>query len=112
MPTEDLELQIEGSTGTAYHVYLAREGSVLKTSCSCPAGEKRTHCKHRLSLFEGDESRVRGKRPSALTQIIFEMLQGSDVQTALNALAQAKVEMSTAEAKLKSAKRFLDRAMH
>lgn len=111
MPTEELELQIEGSTGTVYRVYFLREGSVLKTSCSCPAGERRTHCKHRLLLFAGDDSRVRGDRPSALKQIISAMLQGTDVQSALNSLTQAKVEVSAAEARLKSAKRILDRAM-
>jgi hypothetical protein len=112
MPTEELELQIEGSAGTAYHVYLAREDSVLKTSCSCPAGKKRTHCKHRLSLFKGDYSSVRGEHPSALTQIISAMLQGTAVQLALNTLVDAEVEMSAAEAKLRAAKRGLDRAMH
>jgi uncharacterized Zn finger protein len=112
MKIEALEVQIEGSTGNPYLASFTREGNTLKTSCTCPAGEKRTHCKHRLSLLEGDLSRVRGAYPEALPQLLSAMLEGTEVQSALRALAHARDESSVADAKLKLAKRALDRAMH
>ena len=105
-------VQIEGSTGTPYTATFSREGNNLKTSCTCPAGESRMHCKHRLALFDGDITQVRGDAPPDLARQIAEMLQGTDVAQALAVLADAERAAEAAKADLKRATKALDRVMH
>lgn len=112
MQNTTIEVRIEGSTGTPYAVSFSREGSNLKTSCTCPAGDKGIHCKHRLALFAGDLARVRGDTRSDLAQQIAAMLHGTEVETTLRALVAAESEARTAAENLKRAKKNLDRVMH
>lgn len=107
-----IKIQIEGSTGTPYVALFTRDGDSLKTSCTCQAGERQMHCKHRLSLIEGDITQVRGDAPTDLAQQIAAMVKGTDVEVALLALAAAETEAKTATEKLKRAKKILDRVMH
>ena len=107
-----VEVRIEGSSGTPYAVSFSRDGNILTTSCTCPAGDKRTHCKHRLALFAGDLTQVRGNMQADLAQQIATILAGTGVEAALQALAAADAEARAAADRLKRAKRALDRAMH
>ena len=107
-----IQIQIEGSTGTPYVASFTRDGNSLKTSCTCQAGERQIHCKHRLSLIEGDTTQVRGNAPPNLAQQIAAMVKGTDVEEAVLALAAAGAEAKTATEKLKRAKKILDRVMH
>lgn len=112
MQNTTIEVRIEGSTGTLYAASFSRVGSNLKTSCTCPAGDKGIHCKHRLALFAGDLAQVRGDTRSDLAQQIAAMLDGTEVETALRAFATAESEARTAADILKRAKKKLDRVMH
>jgi uncharacterized Zn finger protein len=107
-----LDVQIEGSTGTPYAVSLSREGDRLTTSCTCPAGDKGIHCKHRLALFAGDLTRVCGDTKTNLAQEIATILAGTGVEAALRALNAAEVDAKVAADRLRQAKKALDRAMH
>lgn len=112
MQSNVINAEILGSTGTKYAISFSREGRFLNTSCTCPAGEMRTHCKHRLSLFQGDISRVFGDAPPNLAQRISEMVRGTDVEDALRAMFTAEAEVKTATLLFKRTKKALDRAMH
>ena len=112
MKSVAIEVQIEGSTGTRYVASFIRVGDSLKTSCTCQAGERQMHCKHRLSLIDGDITKVRGNVPPDLAQQIAAMVNGTEVDAALLALASAEVEAKTASEKLRRAKKTLDRVMH
>jgi hypothetical protein len=70
------------------------------------------HCKHRLSLFDGDITRVREKHAADLALQIATMLRGSDVERALHAVIEAEAAAATAVLNLKRAKKALDRVMH
>jgi hypothetical protein len=107
-----LELQVEGSSGDHYAVTFIREGNNLHTSCTCQAGQKGIHCKHRLSLLAGDISRVVGTPPSDIGSKIAALLTGSDVAQALENLHVAEATAATAQAELKRVKKALDRVMH
>jgi hypothetical protein len=112
MRSDSIEVQIEGSTGTLYVATFFRAGDSLATACSCPAGEKRTHCKHRLALFAGDISAVRGAVPPDLAEQLAAIVRGTQVEVALQALEAAETHAKSAAERLKQAKKFLDRAMH
>ena len=112
MHTDTIEVSIEGSTGAPYFASFSREGDSLKTACNCPAGEKRIHCKHRLALFAGDLSAVRGAVSPRLVEQLSAMVRGTQVEAALQELEAAEVEAKAAAERVKRAKRFLDRVMH
>ena len=105
-------MQIQGSTGTPYVVSRSRNGNILITSCTCPAGDKRGHCKHRLALLAGDLTRVRANKDADLAQQIANIVAGTEVEEALQALKVAVAKASAATDRLKQAKKALDRAMH
>jgi SWIM zinc finger len=112
MHIDAIEVSIEGSTGAPYVATFSREGDFLQTACSCPAGEKRIHCKHRLALFAGDLSAVRGAVSPRLAEQLSAMVRGTQVEAALQELEAAEVEAKAAAERVKRAKRFLDRVMH
>ena len=107
-----VQVPIQGSTGTPYIATFSRDGDSLKAACSCPAGEKRTHCKHRLAFFSGDVTAVRGDIPPGLAEQLSAMVRGTQVEIALQALEAAETEAKAATERLKRAKKFLDQAMH
>ena len=111
MLIEPFEVRILGSTGTTYIATFTRTDDALHTTCTCQAGMKRTHCKHRLQLLSGDLSSV-VDATDGLTEKLSELLQGTQVQFAIEALQAAELEAQAAESRVKQAKKLLDRVMH
>lgn len=103
---------MNGSNGNEYEVRFEREGDMLHTSCTCPAGQNRTHCKHRLELMDGDLGRIVTTEHGALREQIAKMLHGTNVEQALRDLQEAENFEKAAMARFKQAKKALDRAMH
>ena len=69
---------VQGSAAEPYKIsFNTSDGFVA--SCSCPAGENRTLCKHVLSLLEGDFSNVKIGEPSDLS-IVCEMFSKNEVK--------------------------------
>ena len=112
MHSDKLEVQITGSSGNPYVVTFIRDEDGFITACTCPAGEKRTHCKHRLSLFSGDLTAVRGDIPPHLSERLSIMVKGTKVESALLELGTAEAESTAATDRVKRAKKQLDRVMH
>lgn len=112
MHSDIIEVCIEGSSGAPYVATFSRDGESLMTACTCPAGERRIHCKHRLALFAGDLTAVRGVISSGLAERLSAMVRGTQVEVALQELEAAEIEARATAERLKRAKRFLDRVMH
>lgn len=107
-----ITLNIEGSEGASYVVEFFREGDSLQTTCTCPAGVRKTYCKHRIDLLAGDLARVRGTTEPNLVQEISVMLKGTAVELALQAVESAEIEAKAANDKVKRAKLVLGRVMN
>jgi uncharacterized Zn finger protein len=107
-----LELEIEGSSGNSYVARFVRDGDRLTTVCTCPAGEMRTHCKHRLAVLGGDFRQVRGTVPPDLAQRIDALLLGTELERVMQALVEAEAAVAAAQAVVKRHKKALDRVMH
>ncbi len=107
-----ITVNIEGSSGTPYIVSIIRDEDSLKASCTCPAGEMKTHCKHRIELFAGNLASVRGTTEPNLAQEISIMLKGTTVELALQAVESAEIEAKAANDKVKRAKKALGRVMN
>lgn len=112
MTNDSFEVHIRGSTGTPYVAKFSRTGDTLHTTCSCQAGVKKTHCKHRLQLLGGDISSVLEPIADNLENRLSAILQGTLVQSAIQAVAAADADAKAAADRLKHAKKHLDRVMH
>lgn len=112
MTNDSIEIHIRGSTGTPYIATFVRTGDTLHTTCSCQAGVKKIHCKHRLQLLDGNISSVVEPIVDDLENRLSAILQGTLVQSAIQAVVVADTEAKAAADRLKRAKKHLDRVMH
>lgn len=107
-----MEFSVKGSSGNEYTVVLARSGDKLSTSCTCSAGQNKQHCKHRISLLEGDLSNVVGDTSRVNLSQLSELVRGTDVERAIAEMRSAEKSQLAAQIHLKQVKKALDRVMH
>ena len=108
-PTLDFQVPSH-STGEVYQIELSRSGDNLTMTCTCAAGSKKTHCKHRLMILQCDFSDVdSGDTDQANT--ILQMLEGSDVEAAWAEVIRLEEEQKQLKNKLSAAKKQLGRAL-
>lgn len=48
-----LKFMVSGSQGDEYEIRAAKKGTEMWISCTCPAGQFGTYCKHRMALLNG-----------------------------------------------------------
>ena len=51
--TESIRFLVQGSSAEPYEVTFVKRGENLSASCTCPDGQNRLSCKHRLNILEG-----------------------------------------------------------
>ena len=98
------------STGEIYQVSVVREGTNLMFTCTCPAGQKRTACKHRLGILQGRDGGVTGGDVESIARMP-SLLSGTDVEKAMNDLSAIELEMATLKKKVTAAKKALGRVL-
>lgn len=82
-PIEPLEFVVQGSATEPYLVRFWREGTNLRSWCTCQAGGRGLACKHRLSLLAGDVTNLVNSAPATVLQLR-QLATGTDVGTALS----------------------------
>lgn len=101
---------ISSSTGEVYFIELSRDGDNLTCTCSCPAGQNGTHCKHRLGVLRGDASTVSAGDTDKM-HLISDMLAGTDVAVALDRMHGLEAQKVEIDRQLKAAKKALARTL-
>jgi len=91
-------------------VELKRHGANLTCTCSCPAGQKRIACKHRLRILRGEDTGVVGGDVAQL-RTVRSLVVGTDVEDAWRALEACEQEMEAHKARVAAAKRKLAQAL-
>lgn len=102
--------QVQGSAAEPYTVIFSQIDGGLSASCSCPAGEMGQHCKHRISILNGDTNEVINSNPADV-ETIKSWLSGSPLETALHAVLAADKTLESAKKELQRAKKQLGKAM-
>ncbi|MEZ5850389.1 MAG: hypothetical protein R3D68_07045 [Hyphomicrobiaceae bacterium] len=110
MSRTHLDFVVRGSSGNDYSVTFARAGNNLTATCTCPAGQAGTHCKHRLDILGGIIDGIVSGNESDVGAIT-EMLAGTDVETALRELNDAVENEKSAKAIVSRAKKKLARCL-
>ena len=98
------------STGEIYHVGVTRDGTNLTCTCTCPAGQKRTACKHRLGILKGNDEGITGGDIESI-QRMPRLLGGTDVEKAMSTLSDLELEMAELKKKVQEAKKALGRVL-
>ena len=101
---------VSQSTGEVYFIQLYRSGDNLTCTCTCPAGQRSTHCKHRLAILNGDMSDV-DSGDADRAHGISEMLSGTDVEVELIALRELEFQKRAIDNQIKTRKKALGRAL-
>ncbi len=104
------EFSVKGSKGDVYQIVFARTDNNLTVTCTCPAGEVGTHCKHRLALLEGLADNLLSNNKDDLAKL-FQLISGTDVEVALARYHAAEQAYQDAKRALTGAKKGLARAM-
>jgi hypothetical protein len=105
-----LVFHVQGSAPEPYVVIIERVGNNVRATCDCPAGAAGLHCKHRFSLFDGDARGIVSGNELDASRIP-EMLFGTDVAAAFEALKAAQQQEEETKRRVQNAKRALVRAM-
>lgn len=98
------------STGEIYHVSVVREGTNLTCTCTCPAGQKRQACKHRLGILQGRDEGVTGGDVERIARMP-ALLSGTDVEKAISHLSAIALEMAALKKRETAAKKALGRIL-
>ncbi|MFM2005749.1 MAG: hypothetical protein RLZZ09_1404 [Pseudomonadota bacterium] len=105
-----LVFHVQGSAAQPYRVTFEKTGNNLNGYCTCPAGDKGQHCKHRTNILYGVIDGIINPDFDDLCQL-GDWIPGTDVEHALKELQTADQAFKEAEARLKVAKKNLSIAL-
>lgn len=83
-----LTFLVQGSASIPYEVAFWRNGQNLTTSCTCEAGKKGMHCKHRFALMEADVTSLVSNNVGDIS-LLQEMIMNTDVAEAYEPVRNA-----------------------
>lgn len=110
MSKNQLEFKVQGDSGNLYTVRFEKEGSDLFSSCSCPAGEMGTYCKHRIRLLTGEISKLVSKNESDIANLI-KLKAGTELDKILLRLFDREAALESVKKEIKSVKKDLQKFM-
>lgn len=108
----ELAFMVQGSGSEPYEVVFLHKDTKVNALCTCQAGQNGQHCKHRISLLQGDASAALEASPEQLEQLQ-SWLVGSNLEAPLAklAVAEAETDKKKKKADVMAAKKALARAM-
>ena len=106
----EINFMVKGSAEDPYEVTFLRNDDKLLVFCTCPAGENRRHCKHRVAIMNGSSSNIVSDNRDQIPTVQ-DWLQGTAVEAALREYNEASAQGGDAKV-LAAAKVRLARAMN
>ena len=105
----EINFMVKGSAEDPYEVTFLKSDDSLLVFCTCPAGENRRHCKHRVAIMNGSGENIVSDNQDEIATVQ-SWMAGTAVETALRELEQ--VAKSGDAKTLAAAKSKLARAMN
>ena len=107
---EDICFLVQGSAEEPYKVTFKKNGSTILAYCTCPAGVHGQHCKHRFRILDGcGDGIVSGNKVEVM--IVKSWLSGTDVEAALDEVAEKERVLVKVKQDLSAAKKKLAHIM-
>ena len=107
---EELIFSVQGSAKDPYEVTSRKDGNSLSVHCTCPAGENRQQCKHRVRILRGTPDGIVSGNAEDL-KVVKSWLVGTDLEAALETFVIAEEQHERAEKELLAAKKRLTKAL-
>ena len=107
----EVRFQVQGSGAEPYVVTFTDWGDGnMSAHCTCAAGKHGQYCKHRFAILAGETKGIVSGNEDEVPHVV-EWLAGSDIEAALEVLADAQAKFDVAKKKLSQAKKLLAKAM-
>ena len=107
----EVRFHVQGSAAEPYVVTFRDRGNGnLSAYCTCPAGQNGQYCKHRFAILAGETKGIVSGNEGEVSLVV-EWLAGSDIEAALEDLADAQGEFDIAKKKVSRVKKLLAKAM-
>jgi hypothetical protein len=101
---------VQGSAPEPYVVTFERQDAQLRCVCSCDAGVKGMHCKHRLNILAGQVEGIVSPNSGDVPHVT-TMLEGTLLAAALADVAAADAALDRAKKDAAAARKKLGRLM-
>lgn len=105
-----LRFIVQGSIPGGYEIIAEKSASKLTFKCSCEAGSKGSHCKHRFALLAGQPDAILSGNEQDLI-LLHTMLAGSSIDTRFRKICQLEIEKERIDTQLKAEKKAIGREM-
>jgi uncharacterized Zn finger protein len=105
-----LVFEVQGSGADPYTIVATRAGGRFWITCTCPAGENGSHCKHRVALLAGVVDTLVSENPEEVARLP-AMMEGTSLPALLAEFNTASDELEAAKRKMDKLKKRLNRAL-
>ena len=85
----EINFMVKGSAEDPYEVTFLKSDDNLLVFCTCPAGENRRHCKHRVAIMNGSSKNIVSDNLDEVATVQ-SWMTGTEVETALRELKNAE----------------------
>ena len=102
--------KIQGSASEPYSITISKIDNKMRCVCNCPAGTKKKHCKHWMSLFDGTKQDYIDLTDSEIEEIQ-SWIKGSDLEDAWNSFNEFKKKEIEFKEKLSELKKQIMKKM-
>lgn len=107
---ETHEFLVQGSASEPYKVTFKKDGGNLDAYCTCPAGENRMYCRHRLNILEGEREGIVSPN-AADVRVVASWLAGTDVEAAMKTVKELEKQQAQVKRQLSTARETLARSL-
>lgn len=103
-----IKFLVNGSTGNEYEVTFYKTDKSLAATCTCPAAEKGTYCKHRFEILKGETSRLKTTNKGDVV-IVLNWYKKSPLEEKVNLIRQLEDEQQALSSQISKEKKELAR---
>lgn len=109
----NLKFTVFGANGNEHEVTIIKDinnPTNLSAHCSCGESLPTDFCEHRFTILEGDESVLASTNRGDFDRLQ-SWVQGSDIETAMNELSKAKMDLRLVKDRVADCKKNLAKQM-
>jgi len=108
--TKEIVFLVQGSSPEPYKVRFIKSDQSFAAFCTCPAGQKGMHCKHRINILAGSIDAIVSDNTKEVATIK-EWQIGTPIEEAIKSLTFIENEYLSAKRALTKAKKNLSKAL-
>jgi len=108
--TKEIVFLVQGSNPEPYKIRFIKSDLIFSAFCTCPAGQKGMHCKHRINILTGSVNAIVSDNIEEVATIK-KWLIGTPIEEAIQLFQSAEKECLSAKKASTKAKKNLSKAL-